>query len=76
MKVTHKKPVTDFEYNKRKNSQQKDVDRILDKISKKNLIISKKKLNKFKNLESVFTPNLPTYNLNCLFSDFESDLTN
>ncbi|MCK4921420.1 MAG: rhomboid family intramembrane serine protease [Bacteroidales bacterium] len=34
MKVTHKKPVTDYEYNKQKNSQQKDVDRILDKISK------------------------------------------
>ena len=35
-----------------------------------------KELNKFKNFESVFTPNLPTYNLNCRFSDFESDFTN
>lgn len=34
MKVTHKKPVTDYEYNKQKISQQKEVDRILDKISK------------------------------------------
>ena len=38
--------------------------------------VAVKKLNKFKNFESVFTPSLPTYNLNCLFSDFESDLTN
>lgn len=35
MKVTHKKPVDDFEYNKEKADQQKEVDRILDKISKK-----------------------------------------
>ncbi|MCF8378880.1 MAG: rhomboid family intramembrane serine protease [Bacteroidales bacterium] len=34
MKVTHKKPVSDYDYNKQKNSQQKEVDRILDKISK------------------------------------------
>ena len=34
MKVTHKKPVSDYDFNKQKNNQQKDVDRILDKISK------------------------------------------
>lgn len=34
MKVTHKKPVTDYEYNQQKKSQQKEIDRILDKISK------------------------------------------
>lgn len=34
MKVTHKKPVNDFEYNKQKAGDQKEVDRILDKISK------------------------------------------
>lgn len=34
MKVTHKKPASDFEYNKQKNNQQIEVDKILDKISK------------------------------------------
>lgn len=36
MRVTHKKkPSTDYEYNKQKVQNQKEVDRILDKISKK-----------------------------------------
>ena len=34
MKVDHKKPKDDFEYNKVKAEQQKEIDRILDKISK------------------------------------------
>ncbi len=34
MKVTHKKPASDFEYNKQKSGNQKEVDRILDKISR------------------------------------------
>ena len=34
MKVTHKKPVNDFDYNRQKAEEQKDVDAILDKISK------------------------------------------
>ncbi len=34
MKVTHKRPASDIEYNKQKLSNQKEVDRILDKISK------------------------------------------
>ena len=31
-------------------------------------------LDRFKNLESVFTPKRPTYNLNCRFSDLVRDL--
>jgi membrane associated rhomboid family serine protease len=34
MKVTYKTPTNDFEYNKTKVEQQKEVDRILDKIAK------------------------------------------
>jgi membrane associated rhomboid family serine protease len=34
LKVTHKKPVNDLDYNKRKLDMQKEIDRILDKISK------------------------------------------
>jgi membrane associated rhomboid family serine protease len=34
MKVTHKKPVNDFDYNRQKAEEQKDLDAILDKISK------------------------------------------
>ncbi|MCP4314142.1 MAG: rhomboid family intramembrane serine protease [Bacteroidetes bacterium] len=34
MKVTHKRPVDDIEYNKHKSEEQKEVDIILDKISK------------------------------------------
>lgn len=34
MKVTHKRPADDFEYNKNKAAEQKEIDRILDKISK------------------------------------------
>jgi len=34
MKVTHKRPANDFEYNKNKVTEQKEIDRILDKISK------------------------------------------
>jgi membrane associated rhomboid family serine protease len=34
MKVTHKRPVDDLEYNTQKNVEQKEVDSILDKISK------------------------------------------
>ena len=34
MKVTHKRPFTDFEYNKQKADEQKMVDDILEKISK------------------------------------------
>lgn len=34
MKVTHKRPVNDIEYNKQKGEEQKEVDAILDKISK------------------------------------------
>ncbi len=34
MKVTHKRPANDFEYNKTKVTEQKEIDRILDKISK------------------------------------------
>lgn len=34
MKVTHKRPANDLEYNKQKGEEQKDVDAILDKISK------------------------------------------
>lgn len=35
MRVTHKKPVNDYEYKKEKAENQKEVDRILDKISRK-----------------------------------------
>lgn len=35
MRVTHKKPVDDYQYNKKKAESQKEVDRILDKISRK-----------------------------------------
>jgi rhomboid family protein len=35
MKVSHKKPVNDFEYNKAKAEERKELDQILDKISKK-----------------------------------------
>jgi membrane associated rhomboid family serine protease len=34
MRVTHKKTVSDYEYNKQKANNQKEIDRILDKISK------------------------------------------
>jgi membrane associated rhomboid family serine protease len=34
LKVSHRKPVNDYEYNKYKKEQQDQVDRILDKISK------------------------------------------
>ena len=34
MKVTHKKPVSDFEYNKTKASHQGQINKILEKISK------------------------------------------
>jgi len=34
MKVTYKRPADDFEYNKQKANEQKEIDRILDKISK------------------------------------------
>jgi membrane associated rhomboid family serine protease len=34
MKVTYKRPVDDLEYNKQKADEQKEIDRILDKISK------------------------------------------
>lgn len=34
MKVTHKRPSNDFEYNKIKKAEQKEIDDILDKISK------------------------------------------
>jgi hypothetical protein len=34
MKVTYKRPVDDLEYNKQKKEEQKEIDRILDKISK------------------------------------------
>lgn len=34
MKVTYKRPVDDYEYNRTKVEQQKEVDRILDKIAK------------------------------------------
>ncbi len=34
MKVTHKRPTNDYEYNKTKLTEQKEIDRILDKISK------------------------------------------
>ena len=34
MKVTHKMAARDFEYNKQKSGNQKEVDRILDKISR------------------------------------------
>jgi len=34
IRVTHKKSETDIDYNKRKSDEQKDVDRILDKIAK------------------------------------------
>lgn len=34
MKVTHKRPTNDYEYNKTKITEQKEIDRILDKISK------------------------------------------
>jgi len=34
MKVSYKKPVNDFEYNKQKADDQKEIDRILDKIAK------------------------------------------
>lgn len=33
-KVTYKRPVTDYEYNKSKSAKQKDIDEILDKIAK------------------------------------------
>jgi membrane associated rhomboid family serine protease len=35
MRVTHKRTANDYEYNKQKAEDQKEVDRILDKISKK-----------------------------------------
>lgn len=35
MRVTHKKAASDYEYNKQKKENQKEMDRILDKISKK-----------------------------------------
>lgn len=35
MRVTHKKPVTDHDYNGKKAATQKEIDRILDKISQK-----------------------------------------
>jgi len=34
MKVTHKKPADDFQYNKQKAKEQGEIDKILDKISK------------------------------------------
>jgi len=34
MKVTYKRPVNDMEYNRKKNIDQQEIDRILDKISK------------------------------------------
>ncbi|MEJ2596631.1 MAG: rhomboid family intramembrane serine protease, partial [bacterium] len=34
MKVTYKRPADDIEYNKQKADEQKEIDRILDKISK------------------------------------------
>lgn len=34
MKVTYKKPVDDYDYNKQKADDQKEIDRILDKIAK------------------------------------------
>jgi len=34
MKVTHKRPANDLDYNKQKREEQKEVDEILDKISK------------------------------------------
>jgi membrane associated rhomboid family serine protease len=34
MKVTHKRPADDYEYNKQKANEQQELDRILDKISK------------------------------------------
>ncbi len=34
MKVTHKRPTNDYEYNKTKVAEQKEIDKILDKISK------------------------------------------
>jgi len=34
MKVTHKKPSNDYEYNKKKAQEQEEINRILDKISK------------------------------------------
>lgn len=34
MKVTHKKPMSDMEYNVKKASKQEDIDKILDKIAK------------------------------------------
>ncbi len=34
MKVTYRKPVSDFDYNKQKANDQKEIDRILDKIAK------------------------------------------
>ena len=34
IKVIHKRPETDYEYNKRKNEQNKEIDKILDKIKK------------------------------------------
>ena len=34
MKVTYKRPSDDMEYNKQKREEQKEIDKILDKISK------------------------------------------
>lgn len=34
IRVTHRKPETDIDYNKRKAAEQKEIDRILDKIAK------------------------------------------
>jgi membrane associated rhomboid family serine protease len=34
LRVTHKKPMSDYDYNREKAQRQKEVDRILDKISK------------------------------------------
>ena len=34
MKVTHKRPTDDFQYNQQKATEQQEIDRILDKISK------------------------------------------
>ena len=33
-KVTHKRPMTDYEYNRTKAAKQEDIDAILDKIAK------------------------------------------
>ena len=50
MRVTHKKPVSDYEYNKQKAEVQKEIDRILDKISQEgyNSLTAKEKETLFK----------------------------